>query len=718
MFSLNVLGALAIGSHDGAIPPAARQKRRLGLLAILAIAGPRGSSREKLQAWLWPESSGERARHALDQLLYATAHALKAKPFLSSAGDVRLDASVIRSDVRDFEDAVSEGDWSAAAAAYGGLLLDGMHLGGGGDLERWIDGERSRLQLAYHSTLESLARRAATDGDPDSAVAWWRKLAQSDPLSARVARECVKALAAGGDHAAAIRFAHGYQRLVRSELGVEPDAGIQALVAGLAIPAAPAESAIAPSAPAPLTSIAVSPFVILADVANARALSLGFADALITIFANLDDLAVAPTSAILRFPADAEPAMICRELGVSHALRGTVQTLGSRWRVSIQLFDASAHRVVLSEKHDFTIDDMFDVQDEIGRRVVESLHRRFPPSIAKSRDRYSDDALAYDEFMTGLREGCSGREELLRSAATHLTRAVERDPRFALAHATLSLVCMDIHFSFDTERMWLSRAEEHCRLALTLDEELPEGHLARSWILWSPAKGFQHAEAIAALERVLGARPHLERAHNRMSGICGHIGRLPEARLAHERARSANPLTRSGNLEWNYLYAGDFVRAEEAVEIWYRDRPDNVYSRYTRIIPPLSTGNLPVAAERLELALSRAPGEPLLLSLQALLHAHRGEREAALDCVGGALSSPRSFGHTHHTYYQIAGAYAMLGDTSTAMAWLERSVENGFACWPFFRVDPHLASLRMEPAFVRLVADLERTCSAIEIVRV
>jgi TolB-like protein len=594
-----------------------------------------------------------------------------------------------------------------------------VHLSDSGDLDRWIEGERTRLQIEHRTALEALARQAAAAGDDVAAVTWWRKLAQSDPLSSRVARETIQALAAAGDSATAIQHAHGYQRLVRSELGVEPDAAIQQLIGGLAPRASRSTEPAPPRSvpPAPLTSIAVLPFVFLSDVPNGRALSLGFADALITIFANLQDLAVASTSAILRYPADTEPALICRELGTSHALRGTVQTLGSRWRVAIQLFDASLHHVVLSEKHDFVLDDMFDVQDEIGRRVVESLHRRFPPTIARSRDRYSDDSEAYDEYMTGLLEGCSGDKPTLQSAAAHLTRAVERDPRFALAHATLSLVCMDMHFSFDTQRTWLSKAEEHCRLSLALDDALPEGQLARSWILWSPAKGFQHIEAIAALERVLAARPHLERAHNRMSGICGHIGRLPEAQLAHERAQCANPLTRSGNLEWLYIYRGDFARAEEATEAWFRDRPDNFYSVYTRILPPLSVGNLPLAEQRLALALSRAPGEPLLVSLEALLHAHRGETEAALECVSRALASPRSFGHTHHTYYQIAGVYAMLGDAGTAMAWLERSVDNGFACWPFFRIDPHLARLREEPAFTRLVADLERTYSAIEIAR-
>ena len=203
-----------------------------------------------------------------------------------------------------------------------------------------------------------------------------------------------------------------------------------------------------------------------------------------------------------------------------------------------------------------------------------------------------------------------------------------------------------------------------------------------------------------------------------MASICAHIGRLPESQLAHERAQCANPQTRSGNLEWLHIFRADFVRAEEKAETWFHDRPDNFYALYTRILPPLSIGDLPLAQQRLEVALSRAPGEPLFVSLQALLHAHRGETDAALECVSRALAWPRSLGHTHHTYYQIASVYAMLGDSDTAMAWLERSVNTGFACWPFFRVDPHLANLREDPAFTRLVADLERTYSAIEIARV
>jgi tetratricopeptide (TPR) repeat protein len=294
---------------------------------------------------------------------------------------------------------------------------------------------------------------------------------------------------------------------------------------------------------------------------------------------------------------------------------------------------------------------------------------------------------------------------------------VERDPSFALAHATLSFVSMNIHFGLDPQRAWLQRAEEHCRRALALDPVLPEGHLARAWILWSPAKNFQHAETIAALEQVLAARPNLERAHNRMSSVCAHIGRLAESRIAHEHAQRSNPKTRTGNLEWFHIFSGDFARAEEGVEAWFRERPGNMIALYTRILPPLLSGELELAERRVTAALQRVPEEPVIVTLQGMLHARRGETDLALQCVRRALDSPRSFGHSHHTYYQIASVYAVLGETDMAMAWLERSVNTGFACWPFFMVDPYLESLREEPAFKRLVTDLEQTYTPLEIRR-
>jgi tetratricopeptide (TPR) repeat protein len=142
-----------------------------------------------------------------------------------------------------------------------------------------------------------------------------------------------------------------------------------------------------------------------------------------------------------------------------------------------------------------------------------------------------------------------------------------------------------------------------------------------------------------------------------------------------------------------------------------------MYALYAHGYLPLLGGDLKLAEHRLAAVLEQFADEPLIVTLQGMLHARRNQPDLALQCVRRALESPRSFGHTHHTYYQIACVYAVLGHSDKAMAWLERSVETGNACWSFFRLDPHLESLRQQPAFHRLVGDLEREFTALEIRR-
>ncbi|HKE29327.1 MAG TPA: protein kinase [Bryobacteraceae bacterium] len=468
---------------------------------------------------------------------------------------------------------------------------------------------------------------------------------------------------------------------------------------------------------APLTSIAVLPFLFLNEIEDRKAYSLGFADALITTLGSLEEVAVRPTSTIVNYAPEIDPSRVCEDLGVRHLLQGSVQRQGSHWRVSTQLYDSRTRKIAHAEKHDFVQEDIFEVQDEIGRRVLESLQMRLKKAAPKSRDRYSSDPAAFEEFMTGLRESYSDRQETLRSAAEHLSTAVERDPDFALAHATLSYVAMQIHFEFDPTLAWLDKAEYHCSRALSLDPALPEGHLARSFILWSPAKNFQHGESIQALEKVLGAQPNNERAHNRIGAICLHIGRFEEALAAQRRAGRSNPKTRSNNLEFLYLYSGDFARAETAGEAWIREKPGGRYALWFHPIPALMNGDLDTAERRLAAGLKLFPDEPLIVSVQGMLHARRGQAAPALECVRKARETPHSFGHTHHTYYQIASIYAVLRDIDKALAWLERSAYTGYPCWPFFKVDPHLDSLRPEPRFQQLIIDLERQYTALKIER-
>jgi hypothetical protein len=96
-----------------------------------------------------------------------------------------------------------------------------------------------------------------------------------------------------------------------------------------------------------------------------------------------------------------------------------------------------------------------------------------------------------------------------------------------------------------------------------------------------------------------------------------------------------------------------------------------------------------------------------VVSLQGVFYALSGREEQALSCMARACVSPKSFGHAHHTHYQIACILAVLKQPDAAFEWLEKSVDGGFACWPFFLKDPCLQNLRGRPDFEVLVSALQ-----------
>src|SRR5438477_5127424 len=229
MLLLELLGTLSLRSDARPVPVAAQQKRPLGLLALVALAGKSGLPRERIEAYLWPETASGPARHSLDQTVYAIRHALGVDFILSAGRELSLDPHLVRVDLWEFEQSIRDGDWEAAAAKYKGPLLDGFHLGASRELESWIDAERSRVLGEYQRAVENLALQASTAGDHSRTIRWRRKLANSDPFSAGVAKKLINALAAAGDRASAVKHARVYQELVRQQLEIEPDGEIERL---------------------------------------------------------------------------------------------------------------------------------------------------------------------------------------------------------------------------------------------------------------------------------------------------------------------------------------------------------------------------------------------------------------------------------------------------------------------------------------------------------
>jgi tetratricopeptide (TPR) repeat protein len=348
-----------------------------------------------------------------------------------------------------------------------------------------------------------------------------------------------------------------------------------------------------------------------------------------------------------------------------------------------------------------------EIESDVARQIAGALKRPLGPAVVQ-HPRYSRDPLAYAEFMRGYRLSASGDPSAMEKSIHYLTNAVTRDPAFALAHATLSLACATRHFEYDPASMWLEKAEFHCRRALEIDHDLPEGHVARAFLLWGPSKNFQHLEAIAALKRALALQSNLPHAYNRLGTILAHIGLLDHARAMYERGRAFHPKKAvSPSIVQVYIWNREYELAREAIQSWRAESPGNKYAIYFAPYPPMMTGDWKEAGALLDEALQLLPDDPIVVSLQGVFYALTGKREQALDCMMRACANPKSFGHAHHTYYQIACILALVGRRETAFEWLERSVSSGFACWPFFLKDHCLLNLHGLPEFELLVSSLQ-----------
>src|SRR5262245_40232699 len=230
MLYLRAFGGLSLENGGRPIVGAATQRARLALLVLLAASGSRGVSRDRLLALFWPDKDTERARAALRQALYALRRDVDEPELILGSTELTLNRAVIGGDVLDFDQAFETGDLRRAVDVYGGALLDGVYLRDVPEFERWADRERERRLRQYHEALERLANAAGAGGELQEAVGFLMKLAASDPLSAASNVALMKALMRVDDHSAALRHAREYERRLRTELGVAPDASVIAMV--------------------------------------------------------------------------------------------------------------------------------------------------------------------------------------------------------------------------------------------------------------------------------------------------------------------------------------------------------------------------------------------------------------------------------------------------------------------------------------------------------
>jgi TolB-like protein/DNA-binding SARP family transcriptional activator/Tfp pilus assembly protein PilF len=233
-FRLQLFGRPSITATGGdSAKEIAVQRRRVALLAILALAEERGLSRDKILGLLWPENDTERARNLLNVAVYALRKVLGDEAIISDGDGLRLNSRVIQSDVADFESAVARDEAATAVALHAAPFLDGFFITDAPEFERWVERERDRLGRLYCGLIEKLADQSEREGDFDHAAEWWKSRASYDPYDSRVTLRLIHALDAAGNTAAALQQAQIHARLLKQDFGVEPPADLKSATEAL-----------------------------------------------------------------------------------------------------------------------------------------------------------------------------------------------------------------------------------------------------------------------------------------------------------------------------------------------------------------------------------------------------------------------------------------------------------------------------------------------------
>ena len=725
------------------------RSRRLALLAYLAASAPRRfHRRDSLLALFWPELDQEHARAALRQALHVLRGALGGDVVVTRGDEeIGLDFTGLWCDVVAFDEAIAAGQLVAAVDCYKGDLLDGFFISGAGEFERWLERERARLREAVSGAARTLIEQCEAAGDVAAAAQHARRATRLARHDEDLVRRFVTLLDRLGDRAGAVAAYDDFAECLRVDLETEPAAETTALIAAVrerqtaapvtlsgpqfgavtrsghrwgsvvaVVVAAGLLVASAANRPGPLwprpvsgrvQSIAVLPFTNLsADTLHAWYAD-GLTEALTTDLGRIRSLRVIARGSVIPFRETSKSLQaIGQELHVDGLVEGGVQQSGDRVRVDVRLVNAATGYQLWADRFEEPIGNRFVLEDRVAHGILAVLSLRSSPTASETQNR-----AAYDAYLRAeLRLWRENREDD-SVAIKWLEQAVALDPDFAAAQAELAWAyTLRVNQFAPGDSAAVTRAGLAAERALRLDPDLAEAHFARGALLSSVSGRFAPGPDIQEYRRALELNPNLARAHHNLGLIYLHRGLLNKAVDEFRATLAIDPANygETRRLGIVLVYRGQY---EAGLRQFREVPPESNQSLWNYQVAwgLLYLGRDKEAADLMEHYLRDHPEDPggVVTSTRAILEVKRGEASRAEADIRAAIEKGRGFIHFHHTAYNIASVYALLGRPARAVYWLHQAAEGGWPCYPYFARDPNLDRVRSDPAFVAFMKQLK-----------
>ena len=295
-----------------------------------------------------------------------------------------------------------------------------------------------------------------------------------------------------------------------------------------------------------IQSIAVLPFRDMSAARDQAYFGEGVAEELLNALVRLDNLKVASrTSSFAISQENLDIPAIAARLGVDHILEGSVRTSGQQVRITAQLIDVREDAHLWSQTYDGTLDDIFEFQDEITARIVAALHVQLSgQAVAPAAEVLTTNPEAYRLYLQGRNLWRQRSYESLHEAERLLQEAVELDPGFHQAWASLALVYFVIaqyDFSLD-DRETLPKGLEAAERALAIDPANTEALLGKASYL---EYNCRLAEAVTVYEQVIAANPDEATPRHWLAIVLNSVGLTQRARQEVELAIDLDPLITS-----------------------------------------------------------------------------------------------------------------------------------------------------------------------------
>jgi TolB-like protein/Tfp pilus assembly protein PilF len=495
--------------------------------------------------------------------------------------------------------------------------------------------------------------------------------------------------------------------LSRALIAVAVLAGVVAIVWWIGLGARRQASAPAPTGT--IRSIAVLPLQNQSHEQEQEYFADGMTDELITQLGKIGSLRVISRTSVMRLKGTRKAlAEIAQELNVDAVVEGSVARSAERVRVTAQVIQVNPEKLLWAERYDRALGDMVILQGTLAREIANAIRIVVTPDeqarLANARPVNRD---AHEALLKGRYYRNRGTEATTKKAMEYFREAIERDPSYALAFASLSDSYISFALSETLQEVLPAReafpqARAAINKALAIDDTLGEAHATLGHIKFQYDRDWTGAEK--EFKRAIELNPNYASAHHWYALCLAWMGRQDEALDEVRRARELDPLSIifHASVAWILAIGEQYEQAIDQSWKTIEMDPSFPLGHYRLGQTYVLSGRYVEAVAALKRALALS-GNPRVTAELGLAHALAGNRGEALKLVGQLNEQSKQ---RYVSPFNRAVIYGGLGDERRAMEWLEKAYDERSVSLNLLKVSPAFISLREDPRFVAMVRSL------------